>query len=188
MASSEKEVIKKMLDYIMNSSDIPARELINKGRLDLLVNWYLFQTDAIRENHEIEELSDEITYYIQRINQYIGTDFHNNLRIKSTSYLHYIVPEDDDDFLITIDPQTNSCGAEDSYKAFSEQTFLFFKTESEARNYIDKYNLRKTIGVEYFETPADKACDLLGVATEHCLLKYKDCYISAYNYIIEWRA
>ena len=37
MANSEKEVIKNMLNYIMNAKDIPSRELIKDGRLDLLV-------------------------------------------------------------------------------------------------------------------------------------------------------
>ena len=187
MASSEMEVIKKMLEYIMNSSDIPARELINRGRLDLLVTWYLSQADAIGENPEIEEVSSEITYYIQKINQYIGTDFQNNLRIKNTSYLYYLVPEDDADYAITIDPELNSCGAEDGYIAFGAQTFLLFKTESEAQKYIDKYNLRKTISVEYFEIQEDKASDLLNTdaATDCCLLKYKDCYISAYNHYLK---
>ncbi len=172
MASSEKEVIKNILNYIMNATDIPSRELIKDGRLDLLVEWYLFQSEAIRANPGIQELPNEITFYIQKVNQLTGTNFKNELRIKDSDYLYYLTDGDDD--VVVMDPKRSELDVSTLYFSLNDQDILLFKTEDEATDFVSKHRPPVT---EIFR---EKASIILN--SDCSLLKYfGDCYISAEN-------
>lgn len=172
MANSEKEVIKNMLNYIMNAKDIPSRELIKDGRLDLLVEWYLFQSEAIRTNPGIQDLPNEITYYVQKINQLTGTNFKNELMIKNSDSLYYLT--DGDDVVVVMDPKRSELDVSTLYLSLDDQDILLFKTEDEAKIFVDKHMPPLT------EIFTDKASAILN--SDCSLLKYfGDCYISAEN-------
>lgn len=172
MANSEKEVIKNMLNYIMKATDIPSRELIKDGRLDLLVEWYLFQSEAIRTNPGIQDLPNEITYYIQKVNQLTGTNFKNELRVKDSDYLYYLTDGDDD--VVTMNPKRSELDVSTLYSSLDDQDILLFKTEDEAIVFVDKHMPPLT------EIFTDKASAILN--SDCSLLKYfGDCYISVEN-------
>ena len=85
----DREIIKKLLNDIMNNEVIPARKYIQKGRMDLLLFWYSWSFLYIKN------LSDDLPEWtidslLKDINDATGTQFKNHLKVAKDTKLYYL--------------------------------------------------------------------------------------------------